>query len=65
MPLYMAQFAYTLEAWAAFTKNPENRTTALENLAGGCERRLWSACFHPVFGREKRGHSTPAPQTGR
>lgn len=33
MPLYMTQFAYTLEAWAAFTKNPENRTAALENLA--------------------------------
>ena len=33
MPLYMAQFAYTVEAWAAFTKNPENRTAALQNLA--------------------------------
>jgi uncharacterized protein with GYD domain len=33
MPLYMAQFAYTVEAWAEFTKNPENRTAALQNLA--------------------------------
>ena len=33
MPLYMAQFAYTVDAWAAFTKNPENRTAALQNLA--------------------------------
>jgi hypothetical protein len=33
MPLYMAQFAYTVEAWAEFTKNPENRTEALQNLA--------------------------------
>ena len=33
MPLYMAQFAYTVEAWAAFTKNPENRTAALQDLA--------------------------------
>jgi uncharacterized protein with GYD domain len=33
MPLYMAQFAYTVDAWAAFTKNPENRTAALQDLA--------------------------------
>ncbi len=33
MALYMAQFAYTVDAWAAFTKNPENRTAALQNLA--------------------------------
>jgi uncharacterized protein with GYD domain len=25
MPLYMMQFAYTGEAWAALAKNPENR----------------------------------------
>ena len=33
MPLYMAQFAYTPEAWTAFTKNPENRTAAVQGLA--------------------------------
>jgi uncharacterized protein with GYD domain len=33
MPLYMAQFAYTVDAWAAFTKNPENRTAALQDPA--------------------------------
>src|SRR5258708_36663977 len=32
MPLYMTQFAYTVDAWAAFTKNPENRTAALQDL---------------------------------
>ena len=38
MPLYMAQFAYTSEAWTAFTKNPENRTAAVQALAqkAGC-----------------------------
>ena len=38
MPLYMAQFAYTSEAWTAFTKNPENRTSAVQALAqkAGC-----------------------------
>ena len=33
MPLYMAQFAYTPEAWTTFTKNPENRTAAVQSLA--------------------------------
>jgi uncharacterized protein with GYD domain len=33
MALYMAQFAYTSEAWTAFTKNPENRTAAVQALA--------------------------------
>jgi uncharacterized protein with GYD domain len=29
----MAQFAYTPEAWTAFTKNPEDRTRAVQALA--------------------------------
>jgi uncharacterized protein with GYD domain len=33
MALYMAQFAYTSEAWTAFTKNPEDRTAAVQALA--------------------------------
>jgi uncharacterized protein with GYD domain len=33
MALYMAQFAYTPEAWTALTKHPENRTTAVQTLA--------------------------------
>ncbi len=32
MPLYMAQFAYTPEAWTAFTKKPENRTEPVSKL---------------------------------
>jgi uncharacterized protein with GYD domain len=40
MPLYMAQFSYTPEAWAAFTKNPENRTAALQTLTQGFGGRL-------------------------
>lgn len=38
MALYMVQFAYTSEAWTAFTKQPENRTTAVQALAqkAGC-----------------------------
>ena len=38
MPLYMLQFAYTPEAWAALTKNPQNRAegvaTMIQNLGG-------------------------------
>ena len=33
MALYMAQFAYTAEAWAALTRKPENRTAAVQALA--------------------------------
>src|SRR5438552_17611991 len=32
MPLYMTQFAYSPEAWTALTKNPENRTAAIQAL---------------------------------
>ena len=38
MPLYMTQFAYTPDAWAALVKNPENRANVLRTLfqqAGG------------------------------
>jgi uncharacterized protein with GYD domain len=33
MPLYMSQFAYTPEAWANLTRNPQDRTEALRELA--------------------------------
>lgn len=32
MPLYMTQFSYTPEAWAALAKNPENRSVAVKAL---------------------------------
>lgn len=35
MTLYMAQFAYTAEAWAQLTKNPEDRTAVIKGL---CEK---------------------------
>ena len=38
MPLYMTQFAYIPEAWAALTRSPEDRSEAvrrlLENMGG-------------------------------
>jgi hypothetical protein len=33
MPLYMSQFAYTSEAWAALVQNPEDRGEAIRGLA--------------------------------
>lgn len=33
MTLYMTQFAYTREAWAQLTKNPEDRTALIKGLA--------------------------------
>ena len=32
MPLYMSQFSYTSEALKAFVKNPEDRTTVIQEL---------------------------------
>jgi uncharacterized protein with GYD domain len=33
LPLYMAQFAYISEAWAAFMQHSEDRTPVIEDLA--------------------------------
>lgn len=32
MPLYMTQFSYTSEAWAAFVRSPEDRRTLLSEM---------------------------------
>ena len=40
MPLYMIQFAYTNEAWAALSKKPENRAEAVSALAQKLGGRL-------------------------
>ena len=33
MALFMTQFSYTPEAWAALVKKPQNRTAAIKGLA--------------------------------
>ena len=48
MPLYMTQFAYTSEAWAALTQNPEDRSEAFGGLAETMGGRLVS--FYNSFG---------------
>ena len=40
MPLYMTQFAYTAEAWAALTKNPQNRAEGLSAMARSMGAKL-------------------------
>ena len=48
MPLYMSQFAYTAEAWAALTQNPEDRSEVIGGLAETMGGRLVS--FYYSFG---------------
>jgi uncharacterized protein with GYD domain len=48
MPLYMAQFAYTPQAWAALTTKPENREEASRALVQKLGGRLIS--FYHCFG---------------
>ena len=48
MPFYMTQFAYTSEAWATLTQNPENRGEAFSSLAETMGGRLVS--FYNSFG---------------
>ena len=47
MPLYMTQFSYTSEAWAALTKNPEDRAEVFGALAEkmGAKLRSLHYCF--------------------
>ncbi len=48
MPLYMSQFSYTPEAWAALAQNPEDRSEAIRGLAESMGGRLVS--MHYSFG---------------
>ena len=41
MPLYMSQFSYTPEALKAFVKNPEDRTSVIQELT----ERSWEAAL--------------------
>jgi uncharacterized protein with GYD domain len=40
MPLYMVQFAYTAEAWAALAKQPQSRAQGVGDLARKLGGRL-------------------------
>lgn len=45
MPLYMSQFSYTPEAWAALARNPEDRREAVGRLAEAVGGRLVSMYY--------------------
>ena len=46
MPRYMYQFAYTAEAWAALTKNPEDRREDIRALMQGLGAQLIDLYYH-------------------
>ena len=48
MPLYMSRFAYTPEAWAALTREPQGRSQAVGGLLEKMGGRLVS--FYHSFG---------------
>jgi uncharacterized protein with GYD domain len=48
MPHYMTQYAYTSDAWAALTKNPQNREEVFRALVEKLGGRLLS--FYYAFG---------------
>jgi uncharacterized protein with GYD domain len=48
MPTYMTQVGYTAEAWAALTRNPEDRSAAIRGLVEAMGGRLIS--FYNSFG---------------
>src|SRR5919198_5399110 len=47
MPVYMTQFAYTPEAWAALVQSPEDRSKVLGELLERMGGRL--ICFYYAF----------------
>ncbi|MDQ3317463.1 MAG: GYD domain-containing protein [Actinomycetota bacterium] len=48
MPLYMSQFTYTPEAWAALTRDPQDRSAAVGGLMESMGGRL--VAFYHSFG---------------
>ena len=48
MPIYMSQFSFTSEAWAALARQPEDRSEAVGGLIEGLGGRLIS--YYYSFG---------------
>jgi uncharacterized protein with GYD domain len=48
MPMFMTQFSYTPQAWAALSKNPEDRGEAVSALAAKMGGKMHS--LHYCFG---------------
>ena len=48
MPLYMVQFAYTSDAWAALVDTQEDRSVAIASVAATMGSRM--VCYYLTFG---------------
>ena len=48
MAVYMTQFSYTAEAWAALVKNPADRTGGLKNLVEKMGGKLLHFYYSPI-----------------
>jgi len=59
MALYMTQFAYTAEAWAALVKNPQDRSVAANEFAQKLGGRVVG--FYYCFGEYDGVAITEAP----
>ncbi len=62
MPLYMSQVSYTSEAWAAMTRNPEDRSEVFGGLAESMGGRLLS--WYYTFGEHDALVIYEAPDEG-
>jgi uncharacterized protein with GYD domain len=62
MPLYMSQFAYTSEAWAALAQNPEDRSEPIRGLLEAMGGRLVS--YYNSFGEYDGVAIFEAPDEG-
>jgi uncharacterized protein with GYD domain len=62
MPLYMSQFAYTSEAWAALAQNPEDRSEPISRLLETMGGRLIS--YYNSFGEYDGVAIFEAPDEG-
>ena len=62
MSLYMTQFAYTSEDWAALARNPEDRSEAVSRLLESMGGRLVS--FYNSFGEYDGLFIYEAPDEG-
>ncbi|MGI0129010.1 MAG: GYD domain-containing protein [Thermoplasmata archaeon] len=62
MPLYMLQFAYSHESWAAMLRKPEDRSVAIASVAKSMGGRLVSLYYH--FGEFDGTAILEAPDDG-
>lgn len=65
MPLYMAEFSYTPEAWAALIKSPENREETVRGILEDAGSKLHNPLVHVRRDRRLRLDRSPGQHYGR